>query len=259
MVNIWNNISTERESIAGDNYDDDQSAQQSKSLTWAQLQEERQKEEDKKKGDEEKERMREMQILYPDLVVESDVGLSNEENEEEEEPLYDPDSWNKVVSQGRLNYSSQDEERESAEDIGDENTLEDNNLPSDAGVGGGCKEDQKTLKYLRKVYKIDGKVKLCNYSPFENDLLTRYIDEAPVSLQSHVRIFQHFHQLQVFTDNEKFFIPLQDVKTLFDNAEEVRQVYERETMVADDFVRELTKRMNAWNNAFRQIQLCDLK
>ena len=44
--------------------------------------------------------------------------------------------------------------------------------------------------------------------------------------------------------HENFSDSLQDVKTLFDNAEDVRHVYQRETMVADDFVRELTKRMN---------------
>ena len=128
-----------------------------------------------------------MKNLYPSLVLESNADLSDEEFEGEEEPLYDPDEWNKVVGQGRLASDTQDEvgmQGESHEDFGDDGTMEDNHLASDAGSSGGCKEEQKTLKFLRKVYKVDGKVKLCNYAPFENDLLTRYIDEAPVSLRS---------------------------------------------------------------------------
>jgi hypothetical protein len=57
--------------------------------------------------------------------------------------------------------------------------------------------------------------KLLGYQPYTNDLISRYIDEAP------------------------------DAKTMFQNAEEIKHMYFRENLVADDFIKDLNKIMNA--------------
>ncbi|CAG7838141.1 unnamed protein product [Allacma fusca] len=160
-------------------------ASAAKSVTWKQ----RKQYEERMVQMKEQERQRQMQEIKKEKVN------KRMERGRKDDKSFDDDKWSGMISSIRL----AGEEGEPGDVFSNQPKYNPNSLSLIPEFGPNAPPNKK----------------LSAYHPYENNLIARYIDDAP------------------------------DAKTMFQNAEQIRHMYTRENIVADDFIKNLNKLFNA--------------